>query len=210
MDQAIIEYVTDKIANDVLNAPQNITPSVAKALYSSEELRRGMHGKITMAHFDRLRQLCESGDIAVQAFSIDLLSPIIGQPQVQAFLEGHWKTMNLGVDAQRGVQFRLSDCADLSKNLHQELRDWNFQNWDMWLAGVSRFAGGPDAVLNFFKQRLEECGEGRRYPASKRWIYVCCAASSSQGQEARAYIEEFTNDADPFVAETARMVLERL
>lgn len=210
MDQVLVEYVAEAVARDLLHRPGHITPDLARAIYGSEELRRATQGRVAFEHFEALKQLYASGDPALEAFSIDLLLPLTGRAEVQSFLEQRWQSINLGVDAQRGIQFRLADSKDLTASLRDELRAWTFANWRVWLAGVARFAGGEHAALSFFQGRLNERGDGRRFPDSKRWIYVCCAASSNEKEAARNWIQSFIGDTDPFVAETARMVRGRL
>jgi len=204
MDRVIAEYIGKKILDDIRSGTQ-IQPEIYKKIVTTSVVDH-MRENISQQDMIIITALCESKDETSQHLGLALISKFKDYPNVRILLEKLWGSPNLYFYSRQALQARLLDYPDLDTEIHQKLLLFTLENWDKWISEIVMWAGGPEVVLNYCEERLNN----KKTPTSKRWLYVCCAASSSDAIGRRDLIESYSDDADPFMQKVVTEVRKRI
>lgn len=203
MAPILYEYIATKLLEDIRSG-RSLPVDLCQAVTS--DMRRRLHQQILPTDFAAIRRLCETDDSWSRGLGINLLFSIVDTREARSYLEELWRDTTLSMENRRNVQFRLLDCADLDATSHEALRNFTFENWEEWLQGVRRYAGGAEKALEFFKARIIDS----KYVESKLWVYLCCGAASNDKEATREWLQNYTADTNAFRRDTALLVLARL
>lgn len=204
MENVISEYLAEKFCADI-RAGAPASSELCSALTSFPVIDY-LRSRIQIEDFERLQVFCDSDDPAKQNLGLALLRNIESIGNVRTYLENLWHRASLSFRSRIGLQFQLSNYADLDPAMRQRFLTFILNHWQEFLDNQIEWCNTGEGVLDFCRQRLADT----RFPASKNWLYLCVAAASSDRDAARALVQSYANDLDPFKRKVASEVLERL
>lgn len=134
-------------------------------------------------------------------FYLSLLKPLAEDEEVHRELLTMWKT------ALPPIRFHLMwpilDKQDLCEQIHEDLFEFVFEHWNVFMPKAAQFLAPPDAIIAKVIRRLGD----PLFPESKGWAYLCCLPEYADDQEtARALLRVGLKMNAPFT----RIVAERL
>ena len=147
-----------------------------------------------------LMSLMEEAAWPVANLAVSLLRVYKDDPNVRSQYLRIWHDPARPLDARFCVMYPLLDYPDLPSALHQEFFDAIMQNLNFHKQTALTYFRSSDEVMSHVKSRIMD----KRYPSSKRWVYLVTALASSDSLEVKKFIEPYKNDSDPFVANVAK------
>jgi len=134
-----------------------------------------------------------------------LLRKYSSESQVKKCFEAKWNSATPYL--KNRLMWRLLDDPKLPVSRHREFFNLIRSNWDVFRDFNRQFYGpGTQATVDI-KSRLED----DTFPASKKWIYLCCVAEIVEDkEEAKAIVNRGLIMDDDFTREVALTLLSRL
>jgi hypothetical protein len=144
----------------------------------------------------------ETGQAAGLACS--LLRKHALRPDVKSCFDNRWGTANPYL--KNRLMWRMLDDPQLPQVRHREFFEFVLANWDTFRDFNLEFYGRGAESFRNIRSRIEDPS----FPASKKWIYLCCAPDAIEDRgEAKALVEQGLSMTDPFAREVAVTLLER-
>jgi hypothetical protein len=204
MNSIVSDYVAEKVLSDIRSGAP-LSSALCDAL-TTFPLIDHLRSLIQIEDFAYVRVLCDSTDEAKQTLGLALLRNIESAAVVRQYLQELWKRDDLPFRTRIGLQFQLSNDPNLDPGVRQSFLTFTLSNWEKFLENQRNWCGTGEDVTAFCRQRLSD----NKFPPSKRWLYLCVAAASSDTTAARQLIKEYENDSEPFTRKAVAQVLARL
>lgn len=112
--------------------------------------------------------------------------------RIRGILEGLWVSARSSVTRGTSVTFALLNIEDISRDMHKTLFQFYLDTWDYQCDNQVAWSGGADNIIDRVMQRLND----KRYPKTKRWIYILAAGASNNPQKALELLSNLQQDQD--------------